>query len=80
MADQTQPHVSEGNKKQMTDFIWTDDEIQLLLEAVLSYKTTCEYEGICWESVKAKYQKIMEIYVERYPGPDATGANITEFP
>ena len=77
MADKSQGDGLE-NRKGKTDFVWTDGEIELLLETVLAYKATCEYEGICWESVKAKYQKIMEIYVERYPSASET--NIVEFP
>ena len=77
MADKTQTD-SQGKKKERTEFVWTDDEIELLLETVLAYKATCEYEGICWESVKAKYQKIMEIYVERYP--TASEENTMDFP
>ena len=70
MVDKTQTD-SQGKKEEKTD-----EEIELLLETVLAYKATCEYEGICWESVKAKYQKIMEI--ERYP--TACEENTTDFP
>ena len=35
-----------------TEFCWTDDEIQLLLESVNQYKCQCEYEGINWESIQ----------------------------
>ena len=77
MADKTQTD-SQGKKKEKTKFVWTDEQIELLFETVLAYKVTCEYEGICWESVKAKYQKIMKIYVERYP--TASEENTTDFP
>lgn len=39
-------------KKTKADFVWSDDEIQLLLKLFLSYKSTYEYEGIHWESLK----------------------------
>ena len=35
-----------------TEFCWTDDEIQLLLESVDQHKCTCEYEGINWKGVR----------------------------
>ena len=35
-----------------TEFCWTDDEIQSLLESVNQYKYKCECEGINWESVR----------------------------
>ena len=38
---------------------------------------TCEYEGICWESVKTKYQKITDIFIERYP--NSSEADIAQF-
>lgn len=57
--------MADQNKKE--EFSWTDDEVQLLLEAILAFKSTCEYEGISWESVKSKYQKIADIFIERYP-------------
>ena len=77
IIDKTETNTP-GNKKRKAEFVWTDAEIELHLETVLAYKATSEYEGICWESVKAKYQKIMEIYVERYP--IANKENTTDFP
>ena len=49
------------------DFNWTDDEIQLLLEATIQFKCRNEYEGLSWESVKTKYDKITNIVKETYP-------------
>ena len=34
------------SKVAKTEFCWTDDEIQLLLESVKKYKCRCEYKGI----------------------------------
>ena len=36
--------------------IWTDDEIQLLLETVRDIKWEKAYESIDWESIKTKYE------------------------
>ena len=38
------------SKVTKTEFCWTDDEIQLLLESVNQYNK-CKFEGINWESV-----------------------------
>ena len=42
---------------QKLDFFKTD-EIQLLLESVNQYKCKCEYDGINWESIRSKYERI----------------------
>ena len=45
-------------------FIWTDAEIELLLEAVKVFAATCLFElGNDWEGVKVKYDKIKEIFI-----------------
>ena len=44
-----------GPKKTNNDFRWTEDEIQLLLQTCLEYKTKEEYEGFSWESIRNKY-------------------------
>ena len=38
--------------------VWTGDEMQLLLETLLSFKSKKSYEGIDWEFVKEKYELI----------------------
>ena len=48
-------------------FAWTDKEIELLLESIKSYKVECESDGIDWESVKTKYEKITVTFHENYP-------------
>ena len=40
------------------NMVWTDDEVQLLLETVILFKSKKSYEGIDWESVKEKYELI----------------------
>ena len=56
IADKTQTNT-QGNTKGKAEFVWTDDEIESL-----HLKQRVNMKGF----VKAKYQKIMEIYVERY--------------
>ena len=38
------------------DLAWTDDELQLLLEALLDCKSKCEFQGKSWESKRSKYE------------------------
>ena len=42
--------------KDSKNMVWTDDEVQPLLETVISFKSKKSYEGIDWESVKEKYE------------------------
>lgn len=46
---------------------WTDSEVELLLEAVKQYASECSFNGVDWEGVRAKYEKITQIFIERYP-------------
>ena len=48
----------EGKKKngKASDFKWTDDEIQLLLELYFDFKGKSDYEGVNWESKRTKYE------------------------
>ena len=54
-------------KQKEPNFTWTDSEIELLLEAVKVFASESLYNGIDWEGVKSKYEKISKIFVERYP-------------
>ena len=53
----------EGKRKngKASDFNWTDDEIQLLLEV------ESDYEGVNWESKRTKYEQIKSKFCEQYP-------------
>jgi hypothetical protein len=56
-----------NTKQKDPNFTWTDSEIELLLEAVKLFASESLYNGIDWEGVKSKYEKISKIFVERYP-------------
>ena len=53
--------------KDNSSFTFTDDEIELLLQVCLDFKSANEYGGVDWESVRNKYEKIREKFMERYP-------------
>ena len=52
---------NSGKKK---DFVWSNDEAELLLSVTHKYKIQCLTEGTCWESVKMKYSDKLENYKE----------------
>ena len=45
-----------------------NDEVQPLLETVISFKSKKSYEGIDWESVKEKYEFFKAFLLENKPG------------
>ena len=67
---------SQVNEKDDPTFSWTDKEVELLLDSVKNFKVNMEAEGVDWESLRTKYDKIMEILHKNYP---KTG-DIEEFP
>ena len=68
-AKDKRKHLSKSTMSNVTktEFCWTTDEIQLLLESVNQYKCKCEYEGINWESMHSEYERIQELLTESYP-------------
>ena len=47
-------------KKTGKEFIWTDDEAELLLNVAIEYKTMKAAESVHWEFVKSKYSNITD--------------------
>ena len=58
------------------NFIWTDDKAALLLRIVLDYKNKKLAEALDWETVRSKYEKITEQFIEAYQHEE----NSEEFP
>ena len=67
---------SQVFEKDDPTFSWTDKEMEVLFESVQILKVNMEAEGVDWENLRAKHEKIMEIVHENYP---KTG-DIEEFP
>ena len=59
----------EGKKKngKASDFNWTNDEFQLLLQACFDLKVESDYEGVNWESTRTKYEHIKWKFCQQYP-------------
>ena len=53
--------------KSKKEFIWTDNEAELLLNVVHDYKIKHLVEGTCWESVRTKYADILELFHKELP-------------
>ena len=68
-----------SSKAKEDNFSWTDGEIELLLECIKVYAATCRFEGLHWEGIRAKYEKIQELFIERYPRAETEAMEI-DFP
>ena len=53
--------TQKSNEKAKKDFQWTDDEAELLLSITYNYKTAKAVDGVDWESIKSKYEDILEL-------------------
>ena len=62
----------EGKKKngKASDFNWTDNKIQILLEVCFDFKAESDYEGVNWESKRTKYEQIKSKFCEQYPAAE----------
>ena len=65
-----------NKKKDDPSFGWANKEVELLLESIKIFKVNMEAEGVNSESLRTKYDKIMEIVQDNSP---KTG-DIEEFP
>ena len=62
------PKKSTGKKKSGTElFVWTDDESELLFKVTQDYKVQQLADGTAWESVKTKYDDILELFRNELP-------------
>ena len=62
----------QSQTKEKADvFVWTDDEVQLLLKVTGEYKTKNASENVDWESIQNKYAELLHIFREHLPtSPD----------
>ena len=62
------------------EFVWRDDEAELLLNVTIEYKTSKAAESVDWESVKSKYADIFELFKAQLPGDGREERNAGDFP
>ena len=62
-----------ANNKQEA-FIWTDDEVELLLRVTNDYKVSKSFESIDWESIQSKYGDILERFKQQYPAAETNSS------
>ena len=53
-----------GKVKAKDNFVWEDDEVELLLSCVADFKSQRAAEGVDWKNVKSKYADITDLYRE----------------
>ena len=60
----------KGGKSKRKEFLWSDDETELLLNVINDYKTSKVGENVDWQSVQSKYSDILNLFQEQYPCKD----------
>ena len=53
---------SSRPKKKSRNFVWSDDEVELLLNVVLEYKTARTAENVDWQTCQTKYIDILDLF------------------
>ena len=66
-------------KRTGKEFQWTDDEAELLLSVAYEYKVKQSAECVDWESVKSKYDDILELFREALPST-SDEAGVKDYP
>ena len=51
---------SPRKKNNSNYFLWTDDEVELLLKVAMDYEASKTIESIDWESSLSRYQDILD--------------------
>ena len=73
--------LREKQKKTIDNsFVWTDDEVLLLLKVTLDYKTAKTMENIDWESCQTKYSDILDLFNDQYPSQENASSIGKDYP
>ena len=67
----TESVSNEGEK----NFSWTGEEMALLLQVIIAYKAEKTLERLDWDTVRTKYDGILEKFIEHYPNNVAIHVN-----
>ena len=63
----TDDRSQEGDKVVDKNFIWTEEETALLMKVVLDYKAAKFSLGLDWETIRNRYEELVERLKENYP-------------
>ena len=66
------PAKTDAKTTDKKDFVWSDDEVELLLNVAIDYKVAQAAESVDWESVKSKYKDILQLYIDALPAAGTT--------
>ena len=61
---------SKAKKSKSDNFVWSDDEVELLLNVVLEYKTARTAENVDWQTCQTKYTDILDLFRAQYPSKE----------
>ena len=62
------------------EFIWSDDECELLLSVTHEYKVKQLLKGTDWESVRSKYVDIVALYKKELLDPAQASQVLKDYP
>ena len=71
---------SKAKKSKSDNFVWSDDEVELLLNVVLEYKTARTAENVDWQTCQTKYTDILDLFRAQYPSKENADKIGKEFP
>ena len=54
--------------------------MQQFLSLALQFKCKCQYEGVNWELIRSKYEKMLELIVESYPKTKKLSSSVSMLP
>ena len=61
---------SKAKKSKSDNYVWCDDEVELLLNVVLEYKTARTAENVDWQTCQTKYTDILDLFRAQYPSKE----------
>ncbi len=67
MSKRSSTKDKTNKKERKKEFVWTDDESELLLNVANEYKVVKAAESVDWESIKSKYEDITERFIAGLP-------------
>ena len=73
--------IANPNKKaRRAEFMWSDDECELLLNVTHEYKIKQLMNGTDWESVRSKYSDILELFKKEIPEVEEGSRLLKDYP